>query len=213
MHNMKNSTLLDHHYIFVDGNNSTKNTLLLLHGTGGDEKDLLDIGRMIDEHAHMLSVRGNVSEHGYNRFFKRFAEGVFDEEDIKKRSGDLALFIEAAFEKHKLQNTRLIAVGYSNGANIAAALMLLYPHLLSGGVLFRAMLPIQPPAKPDVSKTHVLLVHGEYDEMIPLESAEKLSVALEKSGADVSQIVLPTSHKLTSDDITTAQDWISNTFL
>src|ERR1700731_948211 len=131
-------------HVFVPAENPESPTLLLLHGTGGDERDLLPLGAELWPGAALLGVRGKVLENGMPRFFRRFAEGVFDVDDLKSRTEELANFIDAASERYAFNKKRLIAVGYSNGANIAASLILLHPHCLAAAVLFRAMVPFSP---------------------------------------------------------------------
>src|ERR1700758_16087 len=145
---------------FVPG--SSSRTLLLLHGTGGNERDLIPLGRELDSNAALLSPRGKVLENGMPRFFRRLAEGVFDLEDLKTRTNQLNSFLKAAIREYELGET-LIAVGYSNGANIAASLLLLYPDTLSAAVLFRAMPPFEPDHAIDLAETEGLLASGKYD--------------------------------------------------
>src|SRR5438093_4095070 len=126
----------------VPGN--SKRTLLLLHGTGGNERDLIPLGHDLDPNASLLSPRGKVLENGMPRFFRRLAEGVFDLEDLQKRTHELADFVVSAAEHYKIDIKHIVAVGYSNGANIAASILLLRPEVLSAAVLFRAMVPLVP---------------------------------------------------------------------
>jgi predicted esterase len=147
-------------------------TLLLLHGTGGDENDLVPLGRELAPGAAILSPRGKISEYGAARFFRRLAEGVFDHEDLVFRTHELAGFIEAAAEEYGLDLSRLVAAGYSNGANIAASLMLLHPGLLRAAILLRAMVPFEPEGKPDLSGMPVFLAAGRRDQMIPPQNTE-----------------------------------------
>src|ERR1700719_2478432 len=127
---------------FVPGNSDR--TLLLLHGTGGNERDLIPLGQELDPNASLLSPRGKVLENGMPRFFRRLAEGVFDLEDLKKRTQELADFVVSAAEHYKIDNKQIVAVGYSNGANIAASMLLLRPEVLPAAILFRAMVPLIP---------------------------------------------------------------------
>jgi predicted esterase len=135
-------------HVFVPAENSTAPTLLMLHGTGGDERDLLPLGAELWPGAGLLGVRGKVLEDGMPRFFRRFAEGVFDVEDLKSRTEELAQFIDAASERYEFSKKKLIAVGYSNGANMAASLILLHPHHLAAAILFRPMVPFVPEFRP-----------------------------------------------------------------
>lgn len=188
----------------------TSPTLLLLHGTGGDENDLLPIGRMLRPGAALLSPRGEVLENGMSRFFRRLAPGVFDEADLIRRTGDLAAFIEEQTASRHLG--KIIAVGYSNGANIAASLLLLRPGLLSGAVLFRAMVPLEPPHPPDLAGVPVLLLVGRTDTMIPPESAERLAAILSQAGANLTLVWREGGHELAADDFLLARDWLKENF-
>ena len=166
-----------HRYVPPEGDDPT--TLLLLHGTGGNENDLLPLGRMLDERAGILSPRGKVLENGMPRFFRRLAEGVFDHEDLVNRTHELTEFVEQAVEEYDLDPNRLFAVGFSNGANIAASLLLLRPGLLAGAVLLRAMVPFEPETPPDLSGTPVYLAAGQADQMVPPENTERLAQLLQ----------------------------------
>jgi len=181
--------------------------LLLLHGTGGDENDLLPLGQMISPGAALLSVRGQVLEHGMPRFFRRLAEGVFDEADVIHRANDLADFVEAAREVYGFAAP--LALGYSNGANIAAALLLLRPPTLRGGILLRAMVPLAQPPEADLSGRSLLLVSGQHDPIIPPANGERLAAILTRAGADVTRRVLPVGHQLSQADISVAREWLA----
>ena len=152
--------------------------LLLLHGTGGNENDMIPLGRDLDPSAALLSLRGNVLENGMPRFFRRLAEGVFDEEDVVRRANELADFIPAAAAKYEFDPATLTAVGYSNGANIAAAVLLLRPGVIKSAVLLRAMVPLTPAALPDLAGTRVMICSGTHDPIIPVENAERLTAML-----------------------------------
>src|SRR5688500_9598791 len=153
-----------HRYEPVEG---ASKTVLVLHGTGGDENSLLPIARNVAPDANPLSPRGNVEEDGYRRFFRRFAEGVFDVEDIRKQAADLAAFVEAASAQYGFGVAELYAFGYSNGANIGSSLLLLHPSVLAGGVLVRAMVPLVPEPVPDLKGKSVLICNGRFDNMAP----------------------------------------------
>ena len=184
-------------------------TLLLLHGTGGDENDLVPLGRELAPDAALLSPRGKVSEYGAARFFRRLAEGVFDHEDLVFRTHELAGFIEAAAEEYGFELSRLVAVGYSNGANIAASLMLLHPGLLRAAVLFRAMVPFEPDVVPDLSGMPVFLAAGRMDQMIAPENTERLAEILREAGADLDLRWRNTSHALTYEEVAEAKEWLA----
>ena len=184
-------------------------TLLLLHGTGGDENDLVPLGRELVPDAAILSPRGKVSEYGAARFFRRLAEGVFDHEDLVFRTHELAGFIEAAAEEYGFDTSRVVAAGYSNGANIAASLMLLHPGLLRAAVLFRAMVPFEPDVVPDLSGMPVFLAAGRGDQMIAPENTERLAEILREAGADLDLRWRNTGHALTYEEVAEAKEWLS----
>ena len=180
--------------------------LLLLHGTGGDENDLLPLGEQLSPGAALLSPRGKVLENGMPRFFRRLAEGVFDLADLKARTLELADFIAAARTAYAL--AKPVAVGFSNGANIAASLLLTRPELLAGAVLLRAMLPFVPQTPPDLAGKPVLLLSGSNDPMIPAASSARLIEVLQAAGADLVYKALPTGHNLTQNDLNLAAQWL-----
>lgn len=180
--------------------------LLLLHGTGGDENDLLPFGQMLAPGAALLAPRGKVSENGMPRFFRRLAEGVFDEADVKARADELAAFIEEAAARYGL--AKPIAVGFSNGANIAAAVLLRRPEVLAGAALLRAMVPFAPAATPDLAGTPVLMLSGAMDPLIPAENAAKLAGLFTAAGADVRHEVLPAGHGLSQADVNLTKSWL-----
>ena len=184
-------------------------TLILLHGTGGDENDLLPLGRMLDERAALLSPRGKVLENGMPRFFRRLSMGVFDEEDLVNRTHELASFVEEAASEYGLDPKRLFAVGFSNGANIAASLLLLHPDLLAGAVLLRAMTPFELETLPDLSGTPVYLAAGRSDQMIPPESTERLAELLRGAGAEVTLDWQPGGHGIGRAEVEAARDWLA----
>jgi phospholipase/carboxylesterase len=188
---------------FEPGADPSLPPVLLLHGTGGDEADLLPLGREIAPGAALLSPRGNVLEGDRPRFFRRFREGMFDEDDVRRRAGELADFVAEARRAYSL--ARPIALGYSNGANIAAAILLLHPKALAGAILLRAMAPFAEPPKPDLSGVPVLILSGLNDPIAPRSSAERLAAALAAAGARVQRDDLPASHGLTGADVTKAK--------
>lgn len=187
----------------------TEATLLLLHGTGGSEDDLVPLGRDLAPGAAILSPRGKVSEYGAARFFRRLAEGVFDQEDLVFRTHELADFVENASEEYGFDLSKLVAVGYSNGANIAASLMLLHPDLLRAAVLFRAMVPFEPEETPDLSGMRVFLSAGRRDRMIPPQNTERLAEILREAGADLDLRWRDTGHPLTYEEVAEARDWLA----
>ena len=183
--------------------------LLLLHGTGGDESDMLPLGGELDPEAALLSPRGKVAENGSARFFRRFAEGVFDEEDVTRRAQELADFVEAAAARYEFAPERVIAVGYSNGANIAAAMLLLRPETLAAAVLFRAMVPLGTPPSSNLTGKRVLLSAGQDDPIIPVANVERLRQLLTTAGAEVTLKIQLSNHALVSDDIVAARTFLS----
>jgi phospholipase/carboxylesterase len=191
------------------GNDKSKVTLLLLHGTGGNEDDLLPLGRELDTNAALLSPRGKILEAGrIPRFFRRLAEGVFDIDDLKFRTHELADFVENASTVYGFDARQVIAVGYSNGANIAASMLLLRPHTLSGAILFRAMVPLVPDKIPDLSYKHIFMSSGLEDPIATKQEAERLSTLLEQAGADVVLEWQNSGHELTQYDIQAAKQWL-----
>lgn len=170
---------------------------------------MIPLGRDLDPTAALLSPRGKVLENGMPRFFRRLAEGVFDEEDVIRRAHELADFVVAAAARYEFDPQRVTAVGYSNGANIAAAILLLRPELFAGAVLFRAMVPLVPPAVPDLSHTRVLLSSGEHDPIVPTENARRLAAMLRDAGANVMMRFEPAGHALAFGDIEAAKEWIA----
>jgi phospholipase/carboxylesterase len=185
-----------------------RRVLLLLHGTGGNENDMVPLGRDLDPSAALLSLRGNVLEKGMPRFFRRLAEGVFDEEDVVRRANELADFIPAAAAKYEFDPATLTAVGYSNGANIAGAVLLLRPGVIKSAVLLRAMVPLTPAALPDLTGIRVLICSGTRDPIIPVENAERLSAMLRDGGAEVTLRFEEAGHQLVFDELAAAKKWL-----
>lgn len=183
-------------------------TLLLLHGTGGNEHDLLDLGRGLAPQAALLSPRGPVLENGMPRFFRRLAEGVFDMEDLRQRTQDLVAFVAEAAEAYGFDASKVIAVGYSNGANIAANVLLHYPGVLAGAVLFHAMVPSVPEQLPDLSGVPIFMGAGRQDAMIPPQQTEQLALMFQQSGADVELHWEPGGHALNRAEFQAAQLWM-----
>jgi phospholipase/carboxylesterase len=192
---------------FVPAKGEGAAPLLLLHGTGGDENDLLGLGAMVSPNSALLSPRGRVLENGMPRFFRRLAEGVFDEEDVRQRALELADFAERAQGRHGIE--RPIALGYSNGANIAAAVMLLRPRALAGAALLRAMVPLSDPPRPDLSGLPVLIASGKVDPIVPARNSARLAAMLQDAGAEVSHQVLPVGHQLSGLDLALVRDWLA----
>ncbi len=185
-------------------------TLLLLHGTGGNEEDLLPLGQFLAPDAALLGVRGKVLEGGMPRFFRRLCEGVFDEEDLIFRTHELARFVEEAATTYSLNPERIIAVGYSNGANIAASVLLLEPSVLSAAILFRAMVPLEPEQLPDLKGKRILMQSGRQDPIVPLRNSERLAELLKQAGAEVTLYLQNAGHGLTNPELASAQAWIKH---
>lgn len=183
-------------------------TLLLLHGTGGDENGLVELGHALDAHAALLSPRGQVSEQGANRWFRRLREGVFDTDDLLARTDQLAEFVTHAAEHYRLDTSRLVAVGFSNGANIAATLLLRHPRLLRAAILFAAMVPLHEPGRTDLSQVGVFLAAGRADPIAPPEQAERLAGMLTDRGAAVELRWHPGGHGLDRHSLAQATAWL-----
>ena len=191
---------------FIPGNSSR--TLLLLHGTGGNERDLLPIGRELDPDASLLSPRGKILENGMPRFFRRLAEGVFDLEDLKFRTNELAEFVTAAAQHYGFALDNLVGVGYSNGANIAASMLLLRAEIMNTAILFRAIVPLIPAKLPDLSSAHVWIGEGDQDPIIATSEGQRLVDLLRDAGADVTIRFFHAGHGLTNADLETAGHWL-----
>jgi phospholipase/carboxylesterase len=181
--------------------------LLLLHGTGGDENDLIDLGRALSPGAALLAPRGRVLEGGMPRFFRRLAEGVFDEADVVRRANELADFVAEARAGYGLAPP--LAVGFSNGANVAAAILMLRPGTLAGAVLLRAMPPLGAPPAADLAGVPVLLLSGTADPIVPAAAAARLAVQLGEAGAAVEHAAVPAGHGLTRLDLDRARAWLA----
>lgn len=199
-------------HIFQKGTDSNKPTLLILHGTGGNELDLLPIAGRIDETASVLSVRGNVSENGMPRFFKRLAEGIFDEEDLIFRTKELNEFLDEAAEKYEFDRDNMIAIGYSNGANIAASLLFHYQNALKGAILHHPMVPRRGIELPNLSEKAVFIAAGTNDPICPPEESEELQSLLEKANAKVEIRWENNGHQLTAGEVEAAGKWYLNLF-
>lgn len=183
--------------------------LLMLHGTGGDENDLVPLGRALRPDAAILSPRGNVLEHGMPRFFRRLAEGVFDQADLAKRTDELAHFIEAASTHYGIDQTKVTAVGFSNGANIAASMLLRRPGTIRAAVLLSPMVPFEPKTLPDLKGTRVFIGAGRNDPIVPAAQVDRLAQILRDAGADVTLYWQPSGHTITNDELEAARKWIS----
>ena len=200
---------LTYHHVFEPGTDPKAPPLLLLHGTGGSETDLLRLGRAISPGSALLSPRGDVSEGGALRFFARLAEGVFDPNEVTRRTHALGDFVAGAAKHYGFDPLRLVAVGFSNGANIAATLHLLRPETVGGGVLFRPMIVLDRPAAPgSLTGKRVLICHGSTDPLVPPDEPARLAALLRAGGAETTIETFPASHALTQQDLIAAQGWL-----
>ena len=184
-------------------------TFLVLHGTGGNEEDLIPLAYELDKSAAILSPRGKVLENGVApRFFRRLAEGVFDLEDLKFRTNELADFVIDASKTYDFDLQHVIAIGYSNGANIAASMLLLRPEILSSAILFRAMVPLVPQTLPNLSDKRIFMSSGLYDPIVSRQEADRLFDLFKKTGANISLSWQESGHELTMDEIRKAREWL-----
>lgn len=194
-------------YRFEDADSAR--TLLLLHGTGADENDLIPLGRALDPHAKLLSPRGKVLENGMPRFFRRFAEGQLDVEDLKQRTDELVDFLNEAASELDLDAAPVVAVGFSNGANIAASTLLRHPGKLSAAVLFRPMLPYEPESPPDLHSIRVYIGAGRTDPLIDPGDPQRLAEILRAAGADVELSWVAGGHALDPSEVAEAREWLA----
>ena len=204
---------------FSNGSNNKKYddrnkklTLVLLHGTGGNEEDLIFLGKKIEPNASILSPRGKVLENGMPRFFRRLSEGVFDLEDLRIRSHELADFIQKCSLHYKFDLENTIAIGFSNGANISVSMLFLRPEVLQGTILFRAMVPFIPDPLPNLSSKKILLSAGLEDPIVSRNETENLFRLFQKTNAILTLKWQPSSHNLIQEDILVAKPWISYNF-
>jgi phospholipase/carboxylesterase len=199
-------------HIYKQGRDASKPVLLLLHGTGGTEQDLLPLAEMIDPEASVLSVRGNVSENGMPRFFRRLAEGVFDEEDLIFRTKELHEFLDKAANEHGFNRSNIVAFGYSNGANIAASLLFHYNDSLKGASLHHPMVPLRGIQMPNLSEVPVFIAAGKNDPICPAAESEELDELLRGAGAKTTVHWEMNGHTLTGSEVAVAADWYRSQF-
>lgn len=199
-------------HIYKAGSNPNAPVLLLLHGTGGTERDLLGLAQHIDAEASVLSVRGNVLENGMPRFFRRLAEGVFDIEDLKLRTEELKSFIADAAEQHSFDRHNVVAIGYSNGANIAASLMFHDKDVLAGAMLHHPMVPLRDLQLPDLSAVKVFIAAGDNDPICPPQETKELHELLTGAGASVELLWESNGHQLSRSEVEAAKAWYAKTF-
>lgn len=194
---------------FIPAEDQSAETLLVLHGTGGNENDLVGIGQAIAPSAAILSPRGNVLENGAPRFFRRIAEGVFDPKEVRSRGEELARFIRAAVVTYRLEPSRIFALGYSNGANIASTVMLIEPGIIQGSILFRPMLVYEPAEKKDLSGSSVFISAGRMDPIVPTTSVEQLAEMFQSANADVTFKWQLAGHSLVPSEVREASEWFA----
>jgi phospholipase/carboxylesterase/glyoxalase family protein len=201
-------TVLDHIHVYEPPAAGERRTLLLLHGTGGNEHDLIPAGGVLIPGAGLLSPRGRVLERGMPRFFRRFAEGVFDIEDLKVRTAELAAFVTNAAAHYHFDPSQVVAAGFSNGANIAASLLLLRPGILKAAALFSPMVPLVPDPLPSLAGVRVFISAGRRDPIVPPDNSERLAALLQSCGASVDLRWTPGGHSLGPEDVEAAAVWL-----
>ena len=206
------SALGDFPHQFVPATGEGRLTLLLLHGTGGNEHDLLPLGRTLSPGAALLSPRGRVMEHGMPRFFRRLAEGVFDLDDVRVRAGELAAFVTEAADTYGFDAGRVVAAGYSNGANIAHATLLLHPGTFAAAALFHPQIVVRPDPLPDLGGTPIFIGAGERDPIVSRHDVEALIDTLTRSGARVTTMWSPGGHSLSRDETDRAREWLEEIY-
>jgi phospholipase/carboxylesterase/glyoxalase family protein len=197
---------------FVPAQSSLLPTVLVLHGTGGDENDLLPLGKNLAPGAALLSPRGKILENGMPRFFRRLAMGVFDEQDLRFRTQELAAFVRSSSDRYGFDAGNVVAVGYSNGANIAASMLLLHPQVLRAAVLFSPMVPLKPDQMPDLKGAAVFVAAGQADPIVPPENTKQLVSLLERAGAEVTEQWHRGGHELSQSIVAAARHWLSQLF-
>ncbi len=205
----RSETVDDLGFVHVFEPGSSGRTLLLLHGTGGDERDLVPLARTVAPGDALLSPRGQVLENGMPRFFRRLAVGVFDEQDLIRRAADLGQFVRSACPRYRLDPARIHALGYSNGANIAAALLLLDGAVLAGAALLRAILPLEPPQPPDLAGKPVRIAAGRHDPYCPVDRVEALADRLSRAGAEVELRWSEAGHGLEREELDATAEWLA----
>lgn len=199
-------------HIFKAGKDLNRPTLLLLHGTGGDENDLLPLAERVDNQASVLSVRGNVLENGMARYFRRLEEGIFDEEDLVFRTKELNDFLDKAAKDYGFHRDNIVAIGYSNGANIAGSLLFHYKDSLKAAILHHPMVPIRGLELPDLSGKSVFIAAGVNDPICPPEESKELKKLLEGANAKVELHWEDNGHQLTNTEVEEASNWYALNF-
>ncbi|MCW4468871.1 alpha/beta hydrolase [Flavobacterium sp. MFBS3-15] len=200
-------------YIYKPSGNPDAYTLLLLHGTGGDERDLIPLSQNFGDAYNILSLRGNVSENGMPRFFKRLGMGIFDEADLHFRSDEMVSFINETAIKEGFNSKKIIAVGYSNGANIAGAIMVKYPHFFAGAILYRPMQPFKSiEDSNEDSNTKIFFSSGQLDPTVDIKTTLKYIDILKRKGLNITFHEIPAGHQLTQQDVMLSERWLSENF-
>jgi predicted esterase len=197
---------------FVPPTGGSQLTLLLLHGTGGNESDLIQLGHDLSPGAALLSPRGRVLENGMPRFFRRLGEGIFDINDLTDQTHNLAVFAREASKAYGFHLGRVIAVGYSNGANIAGSTLILHPEALAGAVLFRPMVPFVPETMPQLSGKPILILAGTRDSIVSRDETERLAALLKRAGADLTLHWADATHGIGGDEVRVAAEWLASKF-
>ncbi len=200
-------------YIYKPSGNKDAYTLLLLHGTGGDENDLLPLAAYFGDGFNILSLRGNVSEHGMPRFFKRLGMGIFDEQDLAFRTHEMIAFIKTLSAGEGFDPAKIISLGYSNGANITGSALYLYPGFFAGAIMYRSMQPFKVlPTLEGKQPTSVFMSNGIEDPTINIADTRSYITQLQSAGFEVSDHQLPTGHNLTQEDLSLSVDWYQKHF-
>lgn len=197
---------------YVPSSSGSPLTLLLLHGTGGNETDLIQLGHQLSPGAALLSPRGKVLENGMPRFFRRLGEGIFDLNDLADQTHNLAVFTMEASKAYGFALGKLVAVGYSNGANIAGSTLILHPETLAGAVLFRPMVPFVPDVMPQLSRKPILILAGSRDSIVSKDETDRLAALLERAGADVALHWADATHAISGEEVRAAAVWLATKF-
>lgn len=196
-------------HVFKEG--TSRETFVVFHGTGGDEHDLIPVAQMVSPDANILSLRGSVSEQGMLRFFKRLSEGVFDQADIRLQAREIVAFIREAVSEHHLDPEHLTALGYSNGANIIAAILLLHGSVFREAILLHPMVPLDEIPDTDLTGARVFIGAGENDPIVAPDNTRRLEAVLREKGADIRSSWYRNGHTLTMDEIKDATAWHAET--
>lgn len=197
---------MTHHHIYIE-NDKTQPVFLLLHGTGGTEEDLIPLARTINPQASILSVRGNVSENGMNRFFRRLAMGVFDEEDLESRTKELYQFVNEAAVEYEFDRKNVVALGYSNGANIAASMLYFFNDAYRAALLLHPMVPFHNRDMVELNQLPIFIGAGTNDPICPPDETHGLTNKIEAKNGNVTTFWGNAGHSLTKDEVEHALSW------